>query len=118
MYFDSHNPTPRAGRWLVFPRLWRRSCIFCTYSSAKRRRLVVATSFGPRLSGGRGYLPSLLESRKEIDIGHSPRIAFRSTHQAMFSTLIGNPAPAFTLPCTRFPDPARNSATIEDYKGR
>ena len=36
----------------------------------------------------------------------------------MFSTLIGNPAPAFDLPCTRFPDPSRTCVTLEDYRGR
>jgi alkyl hydroperoxide reductase subunit AhpC len=36
----------------------------------------------------------------------------------MFSTLIGNPAPPFDLPCTRFPDPSRNRAALEDYRGR
>ena len=36
----------------------------------------------------------------------------------MLSTLIGNPAPAFELPCTRFPDPSRTCVTLEDYRGR
>ncbi len=36
----------------------------------------------------------------------------------MFSTLIGNPAPPFDLPCTRFPDPARTRASLSDYRGR
>jgi len=36
---------------------------------------------------------------------------------AMLSTLIGNPAPAFELPCTRFPDPSRTCVTLEDYRG-
>ena len=35
----------------------------------------------------------------------------------MPSTLIGNPAPSFDLPCTRFPDPSRNRAALEDYRG-
>src|SRR4051794_5924540 len=35
----------------------------------------------------------------------------------MPSTLIGNPAPSFSLPCTRFPDPSRNRAALEDYRG-
>jgi len=34
------------------------------------------------------------------------------------ATLIGNPAPAFDLPCTRFPDPARNRVRLADYRGR
>ena len=34
------------------------------------------------------------------------------------STLIGNPAPAFDLPCTRFPDPARSRVALSDYRGR
>src|SRR5262249_973491 len=33
-------------------------------------------------------------------------------------TLIGNPAPPFDLPCTRFPDPARSRASLGDYRGR
>jgi alkyl hydroperoxide reductase subunit AhpC len=33
------------------------------------------------------------------------------------STLIGNPAPRFDLPRTRFPDPARSRAAIDDYRG-
>jgi alkyl hydroperoxide reductase subunit AhpC/predicted Ser/Thr protein kinase len=33
-------------------------------------------------------------------------------------TLIGFRAPAFDLPCTRFPDPARNRARLADYGGR
>jgi alkyl hydroperoxide reductase subunit AhpC len=36
----------------------------------------------------------------------------------MLSTLIGNPAPAFDLPCTRFPDPGRTRAALADYKDR
>jgi alkyl hydroperoxide reductase subunit AhpC len=36
----------------------------------------------------------------------------------MLPTLIGNPAPPFDLPCTRFPDPARSRAALEDYRGR
>ncbi len=36
----------------------------------------------------------------------------------MFSTLIGNPAPAFALPCTRFPDPSRTRVALQDYRGR
>ena len=36
----------------------------------------------------------------------------------MHPTLIGNPAPPFDLPCTRFPDPSRNHASLEDYRGR
>src|SRR3954453_14082919 len=34
------------------------------------------------------------------------------------STRIGNPAPAFDLPCTRFPDPARSRVALDDYRGR
>ncbi len=34
------------------------------------------------------------------------------------STLIGNPAPDFDLPCTRFPDPARSRVRLADYRGR
>jgi alkyl hydroperoxide reductase subunit AhpC len=34
------------------------------------------------------------------------------------STLIGNPAPAFDLPCARFPDPTRNRVALADYRGR
>ncbi|MGP0064915.1 MAG: protein kinase domain-containing protein [Isosphaeraceae bacterium] len=34
------------------------------------------------------------------------------------STLIGNPAPAIDLPCTRFPDPSRTRVTLSDYRGR
>lgn len=36
----------------------------------------------------------------------------------MHSTLIGNPAPPFDLPCTRFPDPSRHRASLQDYRGR
>ena len=36
----------------------------------------------------------------------------------MISTLIGNPAPPFDLPCTRFPDPSRTRVTLESYRGR
>jgi alkyl hydroperoxide reductase subunit AhpC len=36
----------------------------------------------------------------------------------MTSTLIGNPAPSFDVPCTRFPDPTRTRATLENYRGR
>jgi alkyl hydroperoxide reductase subunit AhpC len=36
----------------------------------------------------------------------------------MSSTLIGNPAPPFDLPCTRFPDPHRNRVSLERYRGR
>src|SRR3954452_12112309 len=43
---------------------------------------------------------------------------FWDDNQAMISTLIGNPAPSFDLPCTRFPDPSRHRATLEDYRGR
>ena len=34
------------------------------------------------------------------------------------ATLIGNPAPAFDLACTRFPDPARSRVSLADYGGR
>src|SRR5262249_30919322 len=34
------------------------------------------------------------------------------------ATLIGNRAPAFDLPCTRFPDPARTRVSLADYRGR
>jgi alkyl hydroperoxide reductase subunit AhpC len=34
------------------------------------------------------------------------------------STLIGNPAPAFDLPCTRIMDPARSRVKLGDYRGR
>jgi aminoglycoside phosphotransferase (APT) family kinase protein len=34
------------------------------------------------------------------------------------STLIGNPAPRFELRCTRFPDPARTRASLDQYRGR
>jgi alkyl hydroperoxide reductase subunit AhpC/predicted Ser/Thr protein kinase len=34
------------------------------------------------------------------------------------ATLIGNPAPSFDLPCTRFPDPARSRVSLADYGGR
>jgi eukaryotic-like serine/threonine-protein kinase len=34
------------------------------------------------------------------------------------STLIGNPAPAIDLPCTRFPDPSRTRVSLTDYRGR
>jgi len=37
---------------------------------------------------------------------------------AAVSTLIGNPAPVFDLPCTRFPDPARSRVRLADYRGR
>jgi eukaryotic-like serine/threonine-protein kinase len=33
------------------------------------------------------------------------------------ATLIGNPAPAFNLPCTRFPDPTRSRVSLADCKG-
>ena len=36
----------------------------------------------------------------------------------MLSTLIGNSAPSFELPCTRYPDPSRTCVTLEDYRGR
>ncbi|APW62901.1 protein kinase domain-containing protein [Paludisphaera borealis] len=36
----------------------------------------------------------------------------------MQTTLIGNPAPAFDLPCTRFPDPDRGRARLSDSSGR
>ena len=36
----------------------------------------------------------------------------------MSSTLIGNPAPTFELPCTRFPDPGRTRANLAEYGGR
>jgi eukaryotic-like serine/threonine-protein kinase len=36
----------------------------------------------------------------------------------MHTTLIGNPAPPFDLPCTRSPDPARDRARLSDYRGR
>jgi alkyl hydroperoxide reductase subunit AhpC/predicted Ser/Thr protein kinase len=36
----------------------------------------------------------------------------------MHSTLIGNLAPPFDLPCTRFPDPTRHRASLEEYRGR
>ena len=36
----------------------------------------------------------------------------------MQNTLIGNPAPPFDLPCTRFPDPGRHRASLGDYRGR
>ena len=35
---------------------------------------------------------------------------------ASMATLIGNPAPAFDLPCTRFPDPARSRVNLADYR--
>jgi alkyl hydroperoxide reductase subunit AhpC len=34
------------------------------------------------------------------------------------TTLIGNPAPAFDLACTRFPDPSRSRVALGDYRGR
>jgi alkyl hydroperoxide reductase subunit AhpC len=34
------------------------------------------------------------------------------------STLIGNPAPAFDLACTRFPGPDRCRVSLDDYRGR
>jgi eukaryotic-like serine/threonine-protein kinase len=34
------------------------------------------------------------------------------------STLIGNPAPAFVLPCTRLSEPGRSQVSLEDYRGR
>jgi eukaryotic-like serine/threonine-protein kinase len=37
---------------------------------------------------------------------------------AGMATLIGNPAPAFDLPCTRFPDPARSRVSLAAYRGR
>ena len=37
---------------------------------------------------------------------------------ATIPTLIGNAAPAFDLPCTRFPDPARSRVSLADYRGR
>jgi alkyl hydroperoxide reductase subunit AhpC len=36
---------------------------------------------------------------------------------ATTSTLIGNPAPDFDLPCTRFTQPARGRAALADYTG-
>jgi alkyl hydroperoxide reductase subunit AhpC len=37
---------------------------------------------------------------------------------AAISTLIGNPAPHFDLPCTRVLDPGRSRVSLEDYRGR
>jgi eukaryotic-like serine/threonine-protein kinase len=37
---------------------------------------------------------------------------------ATIPALIGNPAPRFDLPCTRFPDPARARVSLADYRGR
>jgi eukaryotic-like serine/threonine-protein kinase len=37
---------------------------------------------------------------------------------ATIPTLIGNPAPAFDLPCTRFPDPDRSRVSLANYSGR
>jgi alkyl hydroperoxide reductase subunit AhpC len=37
---------------------------------------------------------------------------------AIVATLIGNPAPGFDLPCTRFTDPSRTRVTLADYRGR
>jgi alkyl hydroperoxide reductase subunit AhpC len=34
------------------------------------------------------------------------------------ATLIGNPAPAFNLPCTRVLDPSRSRVSLADYRGR
>jgi alkyl hydroperoxide reductase subunit AhpC/predicted Ser/Thr protein kinase len=34
------------------------------------------------------------------------------------ATLIGNPAPEFDLPCTRFTDPGRTRVNLADYRGR
>src|SRR5262245_55749909 len=34
------------------------------------------------------------------------------------TTLIGNPAPAFDLACTRLTDPARGRVALGDYRGR
>ena len=36
---------------------------------------------------------------------------------ASIPPLIGNPAPAFDLPCTRFPDPSRTRVSLADYRG-
>jgi alkyl hydroperoxide reductase subunit AhpC len=36
----------------------------------------------------------------------------------MQTTLIGNPAPAFDLSCTRLPDPDRHRARLSDSSGR
>lgn len=36
----------------------------------------------------------------------------------MPSTYVGQPAPAFDLPCTRHPDPDRSRARLADYRGR
>jgi alkyl hydroperoxide reductase subunit AhpC len=36
----------------------------------------------------------------------------------MTTTYVGNPAPAFDLPCTRHPDPKRSRAKLSDYRGR
>lgn len=36
----------------------------------------------------------------------------------MPTTYVGNLAPAFDLPCTRNPDPARSRARLSDYRGR
>lgn len=36
----------------------------------------------------------------------------------MHTTFIGNPAPPFDLPCTRFPDPSRTRTRLDDYRGR
>ena len=37
---------------------------------------------------------------------------------APIATLVGNLAPAFDLPCTRFPDPTRSRVSLADYHGR
>jgi alkyl hydroperoxide reductase subunit AhpC/predicted Ser/Thr protein kinase len=44
-------------------------------------------------------------------------LAARPSATAM-TTLIGNPAPPFDLPCTRALDPSRSRASLADYRGR
>jgi alkyl hydroperoxide reductase subunit AhpC len=39
-------------------------------------------------------------------------------HPPALATLIGNAAPSFELPCTRFLDPARARLRLADYRGR
>ncbi len=57
-----------------------------------------------------------LELLPRIQGWHGPR--FGNDNTVMLSTLIGNSAPSFELPCTRYPDPSRTCVTLEDYRGR
>ena len=82
-------------------------------SGGLSRRLESTDSMGSHDRAGR-------DTRSEFQPKPTNKIEAlgRTSSKAMPSTLIGNPAPPFDLPCTRFPDPSRNRAALEDYRGR